>query len=964
MSRLLAVARKELRAYFVSPMAAIFVGTFLLAALFSFFWVETFFARNIADLRPLFRWMPALLVFLVAALTMRQWSEEERMGTLEVLLTLPVRVRDVVIGKYLAVLALVAVALLLTAGLPVTVSRLGDLDWGPVFGGYLGALLVASAYAAIGLFVSSRTDNQITALILTVLIGGAFYVVGSPSVVGFFGNRTAEILRALGTGSRFADIERGVLDLRDVVYYLSLTAFFLVLNTVNVDAHRWSRGTGTARYRRNAWLMLGLAGANLLALNLWLGPLHGLRLDLTEKREFSLSPVTRDLVANLRDPLLLRGYFSAKTHPLLAPLVPRIRDLMQEYAVASEGRVRVEFVDPRTDEELEAEANQTYGIRPVPFQVAGRYEASVVNSYFDILVKYGDQHVTLGFRDLIEVQPRGDGTLDVSLRNLEYDLTGAIKKVVYGFRNVESVFAETEKPIELRAYITAGKLPEPLASFPETLRKVAAELERISDGKFRLVEVDPDAPGEEWNRAKLAQVYGFRPIPLSLLSKESFYCHLVLAVGDELERIFPAADMSEAELRSEIEAALKRGASGFLKTVGLWTPPDETPEHPMMRPPVRPSFRLLEEQLRENYNVKPVDLSSGRVPGDLDVLAVISPQGLSDRERYAVDQYLMRGGAVIVAGGAYALDPASLGRGGLAIRGVEGGLSDLLDHYGLSVIPEVVMDERNEPFPVPVVRQVGMFQVREIRQVNYPYFVDVRPDAMARNHPSLARLPALTLNWASPIRIDEEKNAGRELTVLLKSSPSAWTQTDPASVQPDFRRFPGRGFETPDRYEQQVLAVSVRGVFESYFKDRPMPPDEAGDGEEEGGDETPELVSTVPQSVDSARLVVVGSGEFVDDLILGISRSGGQDRYLNNLQFFQNLVDWAVQDEDLLRIRSRGAQARLLSPTTDERRAFIEGVNYAAALALLVALSLYGVFSRRRERPLPLVRPASGTEGR
>ncbi|HSR31759.1 MAG TPA: ABC transporter permease, partial [Anaerolineae bacterium] len=194
MKRIWVIARKELSAYFGSPMALIFVGVFLVVTLLAFFWVETFFARNLADVRPLFRWMPVLLLFLVAALTMRQWSEEQRVGTLEVLLTLPVRRTELVLGKFLAVMALVALALTLTLFLPITASILGDLDWGPVVGGYLAALLMASAYAAIGLFVSSRTDNQIVSLIVTVLLGGTFFVVGTTGVAGLVGDTLGEIL--------------------------------------------------------------------------------------------------------------------------------------------------------------------------------------------------------------------------------------------------------------------------------------------------------------------------------------------------------------------------------------------------------------------------------------------------------------------------------------------------------------------------------------------------------------------------------------------------------------------------------------------------------------------------------------------------------------------------------------------------------------------------------------------------
>ncbi|MCK5797363.1 MAG: ABC transporter permease subunit, partial [Deltaproteobacteria bacterium] len=193
MKQLLSIAKKELRTYFVSPVALIFLASFLVAVLFAFFWGETFFRRNVADARPLFEWLPLLLIPLTAALTMRLWSDEERGGTLELLLTMPVPISRLVIGKFLAGLVLVAIALLLTLGLPITVSFLGDLDWGPVFGGYLAALLVASAYLAIGLSISSATSNAVVALLLTGISTGALYLVGSESVLAFTHGSLSEI---------------------------------------------------------------------------------------------------------------------------------------------------------------------------------------------------------------------------------------------------------------------------------------------------------------------------------------------------------------------------------------------------------------------------------------------------------------------------------------------------------------------------------------------------------------------------------------------------------------------------------------------------------------------------------------------------------------------------------------------------------------------------------------------------
>ncbi|MDH7485884.1 MAG: Gldg family protein [Anaerolineae bacterium] len=955
MKQMLSITRKEIEGYFGSPMALIFVGAFLLVTLFSFFWVDTFFARGIADVRPLFRWMPLLMIFLVAALTMRQWSEEQRSGTLEVLLTLPVRPIQLVVGKFLAVMALVIVALALTFFLPITVSLLGNLDWGPVLGGYLAAILLAAAYAAIGLFVSSRTDNQIVALMLTALLCGLFYLLGSGGVTDFVGDRFGEILRAIGSGSRFESIQRGVVDLRDLLYYLSLTGIFLMLNVLSLDSKRWSSGERTRPHRRAMTLTSLLVVANLILLNVWLYPLRGLRLDLTAQREYSLSPTTRDLLGNLQEPLLLRGYFSEKTHPLLAPLVPRIRDMLQEYKVASGGKVELDIVDPAKDPDKEAEANQTYGIRPLPFQVAGRYETSIINSYFDILVRYGDQYETLNFQDLIEVEVERNGDVDVRLRNLEYDLTSAIKKVVYGFQSVGAVLAALDTPAQLTLYVTPKTLPQWLAEVPATIEKVAQDIGDEAPGKLIYTVVDLSDPASPITPQELYNRYGMQPFMASLFSGESYYLHLLLQVGDQAQVIYPSGELSEADVRTGIESALKRASPGFLQVVGLWTPPAQ-PTQDMFgqtQPPLS-SWQELSTALRQEYEVRSVNLSSGQVPADVDVLVVIAPQGMTDKERFAIDQYLMRGGSVVVAAGNYGITLDQFA-GGLALRPLEGNLREMLASYGIQVEESLVMDPQNEPFPVPVIRKVGGFQVQEIQAMNYPFFVDVRPDAMATASPIVSNLPAVTLNWASPITVDEAKNAGRQVTALLRSSPASWTQTD-INIQPNFDLYPDTGFAVGSERASHTLAVAVQGSFESFFKGKPSP--FAAAGTEEGAEAPPPeepVPGTIEASPDTARLVVFGSGEFVNDTVFNISSRLTRDRYLNSLKLMQNAVAWATEDLDLLSIRSRGTYARVLKPMTESEQSLWEGANYAVALLSLIVLGVLWSVRRRNEQPMELI---------
>ena len=965
MSRILAVTTKELKTYFGTPMAAIFIGAFLLCSLFSFFWIETFYARNIADIRPLFRWMPLLMIFLSAALTMRQWSEEQKMGTLEVLLTLPVRIHQLVLGKFLAVLILTTIALFLTFGLPISVSLMGNLDWGPVIGGYVGALLMTCTYISIGLFISSRTDSQIISLMLTVMVAGFFYLLGTSPVADLLGNRGADLLRSFGTGSRFISIERGVFDLRDIVYYLSLTIFFLCLNIYFLDRQRWSFTQGTAAYRQKALIAVILIGLNLLAANMWLSKLTSARLDLTNDKEYSLSPATLDLIGNLNEPLMIRGYFSAKTHPLLSPLVPRIQDMITEYQIASKGSITASFVDPKFDEEVESEANRQFGIKPVPFQVAGRYESAVVNSYFDVLIKYGDQYVTLGFNDLIEAKPRPDGQLDVSLRNLEYDLTKSIKKVVYGFQSLASVFEKNPDKFRLINIISPENLPEPFKELPGLITHVVQDLQKESGGKLGFDIIDLD--NQPADALSINEQFGIEPIQASFFSDDRFYLHLLLETDDLTERIYLTPDMGEAEIRQEVEGALKRSGSGFTKTIGIWTPPvDAAAQLGMIsHSPEGKNYQIVKQLLHENYNLKEVDLHSARVSGDIDMLILVAPRDMSDVERLAIDQYLMRGGIVVALASNYLLDLSPRAET-LQVEYLENTIAELLNHYGVTVGDSLVLDRQNEPFPIPVSCDIGGIVIQEIQRIDYPFFIDVRPENMAQGNPITENLPAITMNWTSPLFLNDAVLNEKDVSVLLKSSPESWLEETPV-IEPDFDTFPQSGFREESNLAQHNLAIAVTGVFSSFFSDKPDPrlakkePADSGEIIESSipptisdQEEGQLLVPIIKKSPSNSRLVVIGSAEFISDTVISMSQGLGMDRFLNSLEFMQNVIDWSLADEDLLTIRSRGSHARLLRPMSRKEQRFWEWTNYGFALALLLFVSLFGAARRRREAPIEL----------
>ena len=529
------IASKELTLFFSSPIAYLFLASFAAISLFVFFWGEAFFARNIADVRPLFEWMPVLLIFLTSALTMRIWSEERRSGTLEHVLTQPLGIWRFVLGKFIASFSLLALALLVTLPLPITVAIIGELDWGPVWSGYLATLLLGAAYLSIGLYISARSENQIVSLIIATAVCSLLYIIGNPVITDFFGNQAGEWLRSLSTGARFEDITRGVIDVRDFVYYLSLVTIFLTLNTFSLEKERWA-SSGDRTHHRNWQIGTALLIANAIAINLWLGQINVLRLDTTEGRLYSISDATRAYLAQLQEPLLIRGYFSNKTHPLLSPLVPQLKDLIKEYEVAGKGRVHVEFVDPLSNPELEEQANQKYGIKPVPFQVADRYQASLVNSYFNVLVEYGDQHQVLGFRDLIEVKSQREGKLDVQLRNPEYDITRAIKKDLLAYQSGGNLFDTVKGKLDFTAYISANdKLPKQLTDFKAKIQTVLDKMKSQAQGRLNVEFVEPES-GDGKIAQQIASDYGFKPMVASLFDNRKFYFYLTCSWVRMLQR--------------------------------------------------------------------------------------------------------------------------------------------------------------------------------------------------------------------------------------------------------------------------------------------------------------------------------------------------------------------------------------------------------------------------------------------
>lgn len=231
------ITKRELNTYFNTPIAYIFLVLFLVVGNW-LFW-QNFYLFNQAVMRSYFSLLPWIFLLIIPAITMRMWSEEKKSGTIELLLTLPVKDSEVVIGKFLSGIIFIFIALFLTLISPITIACIGNLDWGPVVGGYLGGLFLGGAYLALGLFISSINKNQITSFIISLTLCFLFMIIGTDFVLINVPRFLVSFFKLTSITHHFYSISRGLIDLRDIFYYLSFIFIFLLLNVHAINSRHW-----------------------------------------------------------------------------------------------------------------------------------------------------------------------------------------------------------------------------------------------------------------------------------------------------------------------------------------------------------------------------------------------------------------------------------------------------------------------------------------------------------------------------------------------------------------------------------------------------------------------------------------------------------------------------------------------------------------------------------------------------
>jgi ABC-2 type transport system permease protein len=408
--------------------------------------------------------------------------------------------------------------------------------------------------------------------------------------------------------------------------------------------------------------------ANVVAFNMLFGHVRGIRADLTEGKVYTLAPETRDLLTEPEEPLEIFFYHTSldRLHEKLRPLVGPLSDVLREFEAASDGRVTTRIVEWDTaDKATQDRAKDRFGVKSSPLQMQTSDEETVRDTYFSVVVAYGDQHQRYDHGELYMVVPTGAGLdIDVKLQNVEYLVAKAIFKVVRGFQSIGAALATQNTTARIELYFSpADELPKHLEKVPAHAQKIAKKLADEAMGRLKVETTTVSDKEEDAKlRKRLSVENEITGIPTDFFSQKVIYSYAVITAGGHtvaIPLVSVAEEMSEFEVRTAIEGPLKALIPGFLVTVGVMSPDaSKNPMAQMMgqrQPPEE--FRDTIGVLESEFDVRRIDVSDGKpIPRDVGVLVIIRPESLSEKAIYEIDQFVMRGGRLVVCADAFSFD--------------------------------------------------------------------------------------------------------------------------------------------------------------------------------------------------------------------------------------------------------------------------------------------------------------------
>lgn len=721
---------------------------------------------------------------------------------------------------------------------------------------------------------------------------------------------------------------------------------------------------------------IALALANVIAFNMLFGKVRAARVDLTEGRIYTLSKETRELLQEPEEPLEIFFYHTAldRLHEKLRPLVNPLADILKEFAAESDGHVTTRIVEWDTaDKATQDRASDQFGVKPRPIPMQTSDESTVRNTYFSLVVAYGDQFQRFDQSDLYRVVQVGAGLdIRVELQNVEYLVAKAIFKVIRGFQSIGAALATNDLQARIELYFSPTEsLPKVLEKVPGYAAKVAKKIADEAMGRVKVETVTvpdpkPEAKGRKDDpiRTRLEQEYGIRPLRTDLFSEPKTYAWAVLKVGGQfvpVPLVPRGEEITEFEVRDLIEGPLRNMIPGFLMTVGVMSP--DANRNPMSRmmgqrePPEE--FKDSISALEGEFEIKRVDLSEGKpIPRQVSVLLIIRPENLSDKAIYEIDQFLMRGGRLVVCADSYSFDLERAMQTGDAntIKKVEwDGFRRFLRHLGADVGDSMILDTRSET--VHMARRGGRRGEIEFYDVKLPYFVYCEaPDGLDQSHDIVGKLQSILVEWATPVRAakaepaSEGKEARPGVPPGVQTREIAWT-SDKSSTSTDMTRAQSQGSESfeykpPKDAAKQPVVLVLTGSFPSYFAGKPAPGEEKKGAESAASRPAGEHDATRLDKSKETSVVVIGDSDFMSG-ILAQALELELSTLKQNLAFVRNAIDFGGPEAKLMAIRNRENVQRPLLALRDipaeERQHKTEFTRWLALVIPCLVLAALGV---------------------
>lgn len=814
--------KKELASFFSSLIGYLTIAVFLIMTGLMLWVLKSDF--NILDygyagMDGLFLIGPFLYLFLIPAITMRTFAEERRGGTIEMLMTRPLSDWTIVWAKFLAAWTLVFISLLPTLVCYFSVYSLGypvgNIDTGSVFGSYIGLLLLGGAFVAIGLLCSALTSNQIVSFIAAAALSSVAYL-GFESLyhMELFGSGDL-FVKSLGMMDHYESISRGVVDTRDVLYFASVMALFLMATRMVLQSRMWNGWKKRKNLKRSHWLEMGVTILMVLSVNVIDHFLYA-RLDLTSEKRYTLSDSTKDLLKTIDEPLLYRVYLDGDMPADFKRLQNETKEMLNQLR-AYNRNVSYEFVNPNnfgTDEERRVffQKLSEKGIQPAQVQMKGDNGVTSLLLLPAADVFYKGRETTVQLLQNQQYVNQAD-LLNNSIQNLEYALTSPVRALSHGMK----------------------------------------------------------------------QSIGFL--------------------------------QGQGELNGGVLFDIQRALQEFYSL----------------------EYVTIDGQIQSltahHQNSKD---SSYRFVNKFDLLIVAKPtETFSEKDLFILDQYIMYGGKVL-----WLIDPLNAEIDSLSTHGqmlathYPLGLDEMLFNYGVRVNPNVLMDIRCRPIPLPV-GMVG--ETPQYRFSPWFYFPEIVP---LSEHPIVRNLDLIKTDFVSSIDLIDNDI---KKTVLLSTSEYTRVKNAPALIDLNDARM------EPDQrlYNKSHLPVAalLEGQFKSTWRNRL----------------TPEFMSQESigyrEVSKPTKMIVISDGDIIKnryDANKEIIYPVGYDSYTRTLyankELLLNAVNYLVGDEGLMDSRSRSITLRKLDEgKTRERRSFYQIINIIMPLLLLGVAAAAITITRKKK---------------